>query len=186
MSRKCFSKSLNSAAVMRCGVRTGLWPFTSECGTFATLACLSESGPATMSVGRSTAVPWDRPGITVGQGRITPCTPLRYVPSPSELALTFPLSKMDYPSCMDHLIVLREKIGRLRGEIAQIQELNNEHQRQSGNSAEAQVAHVQRQERLLAIQQELVQLASLGPKVLSVEEMKERHRFRLHLVKQAS
>jgi hypothetical protein len=108
------------------------------------------------------------------------------LPSPSELALTFPLSKMDYPSCMDHLIVLREKIGRLRGEIAQIQELNKEHQRQSGNSAEARVAHVQRQERLLAIQQELVQLASLGPKVLSVEEMKERHRFRLHLVKQAS
>jgi hypothetical protein len=93
---------------------------------------------------------------------------------------------MDYPSCTDHLIVLREKIGRLRGEIAQIQELNKEHQRLSGNSAEAQVAHVQRQERLLAIQQELVQLASLGPKVLSVEEMKERHRFRLHLVKQAS
>jgi hypothetical protein len=87
---------------------------------------------------------------------------------------------------MDHLIVLREKIGRLREEIAQIQELNKEHQRRSGNSAEAQVAHVQRQERLLAIQQELVQLASLGPKVLSVEEMNERHRSRLHLVKQAS
>jgi len=32
-----------------------------------------------MSVGRSTAVPWDRLEITVGQGRITPCTPLRYV-----------------------------------------------------------------------------------------------------------
>ena len=87
---------------------------------------------------------------------------------------------------MDHFIVLREKIGRLREEIAQIQELNKEHQLHSGNGAEAQVAHVQRQERLQAIQQELVQLASLGPKVLSVEEMKERHRFRLHLVKQAS
>jgi hypothetical protein len=87
---------------------------------------------------------------------------------------------------MDHLIVLREKIGRLREEIAQIQELNKEHQRRSGNSAESQVAHVQRQERLLAIQQELVQLASLGPKILSVKEMKERHRSRLHLVKQAS
>ena len=87
---------------------------------------------------------------------------------------------------MDHLIVLREKVGRLRAEIAQIQKLNKEHQLQRGNSAEAQVAQVQRHERLQAIQQELVQLASLGPKVLSAEEMKERHRSRLHLVNQAS
>ena len=93
---------------------------------------------------------------------------------------------MNYRNCMNHLEVLREKIERLRAEIAQIQELNKQHQLHSGNSAEAQVARVQRQERLLAIQQELVQLASLGPKVLSVEEMKERHRSRLHLVRQAS
>jgi hypothetical protein len=94
--------------------------------------------------------------------------------------------QMDYPSRMDHLEVLREKIGHLRLEIAQIQELNKQHRLQGRNSAEAQVAHVQRQERLQAIQQELAQLASLGPKVLSVEEMKERHRSRLSLVKQAS
>jgi hypothetical protein len=93
---------------------------------------------------------------------------------------------MNYPDCMDHLVVLRERIGRLRMEIAEIQELNKQHRLQGRNSAEAQVAHVQRQERLQAIQQELVQLASLGPKVLSVEEMKERHRSRLLLVKQAS
>jgi hypothetical protein len=87
---------------------------------------------------------------------------------------------------MDHLEVLQEKIGRLRVEIAQIRASNERYWRQGRNGAEVHVAHVQRQERLQAIQQELVQLASLGPKVQSVEEMKERHRSRLHLVKQAS
>ena len=87
---------------------------------------------------------------------------------------------------MDHVEVLREKIGRLRVEIAQIQALNKQYRLQGRNGAEAQVAHGQRQERLQAIQQELVQLASLGRKVQSVEEMKERHRSRLHLVKKAS
>ena len=93
---------------------------------------------------------------------------------------------MNYPIGMDHLVVLREKIGRLRLEIAQIQQLNKQYRHQGRNSAEAEVAHGQRQERLEAIQQELVQLASLGRKVQSVEEMKEKHRSRLHLVKQAS
>ena len=93
---------------------------------------------------------------------------------------------MKYPSRMDHLEVLREKIGRLRMEIAQIQELNKQHRLQGRNSAEAQIAHGQRQDRLQAIQQELVQLATLGRKVQSVHEMKEMPRFRLHLVKQAS
>jgi hypothetical protein len=93
---------------------------------------------------------------------------------------------MNYPDGMDHLEVLREKIGRLRVEIAQIQELNKQHRLQGSNGTEAQVAHGQRQERLQAIQQELVQLAALGSRVRSVEEMKERHRYRLHLVKQAS
>jgi hypothetical protein len=93
---------------------------------------------------------------------------------------------MNYPDGMDHLEVLREKIGRLRVEIAQIQELNKQYRLQGGNGAEAQVAHGQRQERLQAIQQELAQLAALGSRVRSVEEMKERHRSRLHLVKQAS
>jgi hypothetical protein len=93
---------------------------------------------------------------------------------------------MNYPIGMDHLVVLREKIGRLRLEIAQIQQLNKQYRLQGRNNAEAEVAHGQRQERLEAIQQELVQLASLGRKVRSVEEMKEKHRSRLHLVKRAS
>ena len=87
---------------------------------------------------------------------------------------------------MEHLEVLREKIGRLRAEIAQIQELNRVYRLQGGNGTEARVAHGQRQERLEAIQQELTQLAGLGRKVQSVEAMKEKHRSRLHLVKRAS
>jgi hypothetical protein len=87
---------------------------------------------------------------------------------------------------MDHLEVLREKVGRLRVEIAQIQELNNQYRLRDWNGMEAQVAHGQRQERLQAIQQELAQLALLGSRVRSVEEMKERKRARLHLVKKAS
>jgi hypothetical protein len=93
---------------------------------------------------------------------------------------------MGYPMEMDHLEVLREKIGRLREEISQIQELNKQHRLQGGIDGEAPGAHVQRQERLQAIQQELIQIAGLGRKVQSVEEMKEKHRSRLHPVKQVS
>ena len=87
---------------------------------------------------------------------------------------------------MDHLEVLREKVGRLRAEIVEIQELNRAYRLQGGNDTEAQVAHGQRHERLQAIQQELAQLATLGSRVRSVAEMKERHRSRLGLIKQAS
>jgi hypothetical protein len=93
---------------------------------------------------------------------------------------------MSYPDGMDHLNVLREKIARLRAEIAQIQGLNKQYRHRDQNEIEAQVAHGQRQERLQAIQQELAQLAGLGRKVLSVEEIKDKHRSRLHLVKRAS
>jgi len=93
---------------------------------------------------------------------------------------------MSYPTGMDHLEVLREKIARLRAEIAHIQELNEQYRLGHGNIAEAQVAHGQRHERLEAIQQELAQLSALGRKVVSVEQMREKHRSRLHLVKQAS
>jgi hypothetical protein len=86
---------------------------------------------------------------------------------------------------MDHLGVLREKIGRLRVEIAQIQELNDQYRRQGRNEPDAHVSHGQRQERLQAIQQELSQIAGLGRRVRSIEEMKEKHRSRLHLVKEA-
>jgi hypothetical protein len=91
-----------------------------------------------------------------------------------------------YSDHMDHLEVLREKIGRLRLEIAQIQESNEQYRRQDRNETDAQVAHGQRHERLQAIQQELAQLADLGRKVRSVEELKEKHRSRLHLVKKVS
>jgi len=85
---------------------------------------------------------------------------------------------------MDHLEVLREKIARLRAEIAQIQESNQEYRLREGVGTEAQVAHGQRHERLQAIQQELAQVADLGRRVLSVEKMKERNRARLRLVEQ--
>ena len=83
---------------------------------------------------------------------------------------------------MDHLLVLRDKIGCLREEIAAIQNLNEQFRRDSVNGTEAQVAHGKRMERLQAIQQELVQLADLGRKVVSTEQMREKHRTRLHLV----
>jgi hypothetical protein len=90
---------------------------------------------------------------------------------------------------MDHLEVLREKIGRLRDEIAHLLELNAEYRRagsQARNETQAQIAHGQRQERLQAIQQELAQLAGLGRRVLSVEQRKQEHRSRLHVVNKAS
>ena len=93
---------------------------------------------------------------------------------------------MNYPNRMDHLEVLREKVSRLRAEIVEIRHLNNQHRLYAGNDPKAQVAHGQRQERLQTIQQELVQLSNLGHKVVSVEEMREKHRSRLHLVKKAS
>jgi len=86
---------------------------------------------------------------------------------------------------MDHLAVLREKIGRLRGEIAHLQELNDQYRctgNRDRNETEAQVAHGQRHERLQAIQKELAKLAGLGRRVLSIEQRKEEHRSRLHLV----
>ena len=88
---------------------------------------------------------------------------------------------MSYPDGMDHLEVLREKIGSLRAEIAQLQELNDRFwlRGRNGMLPEAQFAHDKRLERLQAIQQELAQLAGLGRRVLSVEERKTEHRSRL-------
>ena len=84
---------------------------------------------------------------------------------------------------MDHLGVLREKIGRLRAEIADIQALNEQFRRDGGNGADVQVAHGQRNERLQAIQSELVQLADLGRRIVSTEQVREKHRSRLPVVK---
>ena len=85
---------------------------------------------------------------------------------------------------MDHLGVLRDKIGRLRVEIASIQELNQQFRRDGGNGTGVQVAHGQRSDRLQGIQHELVQLADLGRRVVSTEELKEQPRFQLHPAKQ--
>ena len=92
--------------------------------------------------------------------------------------------QISYSDDMDHLTVLRDKIGDLRQEIADIQMLNEQFRRDGGNGAEAQIAHGKRSERLQAIQHELVRLADLGRKVVSTEQMKEKHRTRLHLIKQ--
>lgn len=75
---------------------------------------------------------------------------------------------------MDYLGVFRDKIGRLRVEIASIQELNQQFRRAGENATGAQVAHGQRSERLQTIQRELWQLAGLGRKVVSIEQMKEQ------------
>jgi phosphoglycerate-specific signal transduction histidine kinase len=87
---------------------------------------------------------------------------------------------------MDHLEVLREKIARLRAEIAEIHALNQQYRLRRPNGIEAQVDHGQRQERLQAIQQELAQVQDLGRRVVSVERMKEKTRERIPVVKQAS
>jgi hypothetical protein len=80
--------------------------------------------------------------------------------------------------------MLREKIGRLRAEIAQLQELNDRYWLRRGNGPQAQVAHGQRQERLEAIERELAQIAGLG--LRSVEQMKDQHRSRPYLLKKVS
>jgi len=88
---------------------------------------------------------------------------------------------------MDHISVLRDKVGRLRSEIAHLQGLNAEYRRtgrRDRNGTEAQIAHGQRHERLQAIQQELAQIAGLG--LRSVEQMKDQHRSRPYLLKKVS
>jgi hypothetical protein len=87
---------------------------------------------------------------------------------------------MDY---MDYLAVFRAKIGRLRVEIADIQELNQQFRRDRRHGAVVQIAHGQRGERLQEIQHELGQLADLGRKAISTEQLKDSHRSPTHLVK---
>jgi septal ring factor EnvC (AmiA/AmiB activator) len=45
---------------------------------------------------------------------------------------------------MDHLEVLREKIARLRSEIAQLQEMTEQYRREDRHDTEAHVRHGQR------------------------------------------
>src|SRR6266568_4083208 len=75
--------------------------------------------------------------------------------------------QISYSDDMDHLGVLRDKIGRLREEIADIQELNKQFRHDGWNGADAQVAHEDRNEWLQAIEHELVKLADLGRRVVS-------------------
>jgi hypothetical protein len=93
---------------------------------------------------------------------------------------------MRYPNPMDHIAVLREKIAHLRSEIAEIQEQNDRYRFGAQRGAEAEIAHVQRQERLQEIQEELIQLSNLSHKALSIAQMRENHRSRLHPVKRVS
>jgi hypothetical protein len=84
---------------------------------------------------------------------------------------------------MDQIGVLRDKIGRLREEIASIQELNDQFRRAPRSDTLAQIAHGRRQERLQAIQHELLQFAHLGGKVASREQMNEQPLPRLYPLK---
>jgi hypothetical protein len=84
---------------------------------------------------------------------------------------------------MDYLGVLRDKIRRLRVEIAGIQELNQQFRRDGRSGTGVQVAHGQRNERLQEIQHELVQLAGLGRNVVSTEQTAEQPRSPTHPVK---
>ncbi len=79
--------------------------------------------------------------------------------------------------------MFRDKIGRLRVEIADIQVLNQQFRRDGGHESGIQVAHGQRSERLQAIQHELVQLADLGRRAVPVEQMREQPRSPTRLVK---
>jgi hypothetical protein len=107
------------------------------------------------------------------------------VTAPS-LPLALPTDKYVILTTMDHLEVLREKIARLRFEISDIQELNEQYRFGGQKGAEADIADGRRQQRLQAIQEELVQLSQLGQRTLSMEQIREKHRSRLHLVKNAS
>lgn len=81
--------------------------------------------------------------------------------------------QIGYCEHMDHLTVLRDKVGRLRMEIADIQKLNEDFQRKGENGTKVQVAYLHRNERLQAIQHELVQLANLGRGVASTQQMRK-------------
>ena len=84
---------------------------------------------------------------------------------------------------MDHVRVLRDKIARIREEIADIQELNAQFPPAVRNGTVAQIAHGRRQARLQAIQHELIQLADLGRRVVSAEQINEKPLPRQHPVK---
>ena len=87
---------------------------------------------------------------------------------------------------MDHLEVLREKVATLRAEIVLLEKLNERYRRQRQPDAQSHFAHGKRQQRLFEIQQELTQIAGLGGRLHSVEQVKEQLRFPSSAVKKAS
>ena len=113
-------------------------------------------------------------------GQSATATQITFVPG----AIVLQAVQIRYCEDMDYLGILRDKIGRFREEIAGIQELNLQFRRTVRNDNLAQIAHGRRNERLQAIQHELVKLADLGRRVVSTEQMKEKHRSRLHLFTQ--
>jgi len=93
---------------------------------------------------------------------------------------------MGYAGHMDYVEILRDKIRRLRVEIAEIRESNEQYRLQGEKAADAEIAYHKRHERLQAIQQELDQIADFGRKVPSVEATKKKQPSLLHLIKKAS
>jgi hypothetical protein len=91
---------------------------------------------------------------------------------------------MRYSDDMNQVEVLREKIARLRAEIADIQRSNLDYRLREWNGTDAQVAHGRRQERLQAIQRELAQVSDLGRRIHSIDKMREEHRADPRIVKQ--
>jgi hypothetical protein len=89
---------------------------------------------------------------------------------------------LSYSEHMDHIGVLREKIGRLRMEIADIQELNQQFRCDDRSGAGDQIGRGQ--ERLQAIQHERLQLADFGRTAVSTEQTKEKHGSGQHPIKQ--
>jgi hypothetical protein len=87
---------------------------------------------------------------------------------------------------MDHIEALREKIARLRLEIADIHELNDRDRFRARHAPEVETARVQRQQRLAQIQEELIQLSKLNRKAVSTEQMRENLSLRLRTEKRAS
>lgn len=87
---------------------------------------------------------------------------------------------------MDHIEAIREKIAHLRSEIANIQVLNDEYRFGVQRGPVEQTAHIQRQQRLEEIKEELTQLSQLNRKAVPIEQMIGNRRFGLNPVRRVS
>lgn len=93
---------------------------------------------------------------------------------------------MRYSNRMDHFEALLQKIELLRLEIAAIKLLNERYRLGSADEPEAKAAHLERHERLLRIQNELVQLSKLSNKTISIERTVEKKFSRRYPLKRAA